>query len=210
MVTNLQVLALLAPQHLSRLSQGLKDSYLSRWFKKIDAKLISLGLSTESLTDLDLVKAHKIIQTKLWEGKFALLCSSLNPVCSPLFFGLSPLLAHSPNYFSTLINPLIRRAFMLAHFNISPSSVHFGRFLKIPRDSRICRFCSLVPNTLEHILLHCPAHQPPHNSLLNPLLWHSPGPLFYPVFALLSDNLPEITIAVADFLYQISRLITPL
>lgn len=143
----------------SLLKDLLKDSYLSKWFKLIDSKLLSLGLSPESLADINLNKSHSIIKSKLRESEFNQLFPNLNPTCSPQFFGLPPSLARPSNYFNKLTNPIKRRVFMLARLNIFPSAVHSGRFSNLPCDRRLCLYCSLEPDTLDHILLRCPAHQ---------------------------------------------------
>lgn len=91
-------------------------------------------------------------------------------------------------------------------FNIFPSLFHPGRFSQIPHENRLCPFCMLEPDTLEHILTRCPMHATLRNSFLGSFLWYPPGPFIYPIFALLSDNSADITIAVAGFHNQIIKL----
>ena len=189
----------------SILNDLLKDPFSSKWFNILDAKLASLDLSPESLSDTTLHRAHQIIKSKLWQQELNLLLPNLNPICSPHFFGLSPSLGRPSNYFSKLINPSKRRAFMLARLNIFPSAVHFGRFANIPRINRLCLFCSSEPDTLDHILFRCPTHQHLRNNILEPLLSSLFVSLADPLPTLLSDYSATITSVVADFLLAVSK-----
>ena len=180
----------------------LSDSYTSNWFKLIDSKLLSLGLNLESLFDLGLQQAHSLIKHKLLQLEFESLSADLNPTCSPLFFSLPPSLGRPSNYFSSLTNPGQRRAFMLARLNIFPSAVHAGRFAKIPRANRLCFFCHTLPDSLDHILFHCPVHSSLRKLFLEPWLSLLPNSLTF----FLNDSCPPITSAVARYLLEISNL----
>ena len=180
----------------------LRDNFLSKWLKLIEIKLQSLDLNLESLNDLGIQQAHALIKSKLWQHEFEVLAAKLNPTCSPLSFGLSPSLGYHPNYFSSLINPRLRRAFMLARFNIFPSANHTGRFANIPKEDRLCLFCHLVPDTLDHILFFCSVHFSIRKALLEP--WLSSLPNTPEIF--LNDSSSRITEAVAIFLLEILKL----
>ena len=189
----------------SILQNLLKDPFTSMWFHFIEAKLSSLSLSVETLADMNLHSAHQTIRSSLYDLEYATLFSQMNPICSPLAFGLSPSLGRPFNYFNQLSNPQKRRAFMLARLNIFPSAAHFGRFTRTPRSNRLCHFCASEPDSLDHILLRCPTHNIPRKRLLGPLL-SSFSPFFPdPSPILLSDFSTSITSQVAEFLLTVMK-----
>lgn len=190
----------LTPSSDSLISVLLKDSYVSSWFRSVEAKLSSINLSIEALADLSLQQAYSIIRENLFLAEFNFLKSTLNPICSPLFFGLSPQYALTSNYFFTLTNPQLKRAFLLARFNIFPSAVHYGRFLCIPRHKRLCLFCKEVPDTLSHILFFCPHHSSIRQLHLATWFSYYPPSCEFSLSRFMEDAIGSLTFAVARYL----------
>lgn len=166
----------------------------------MEAKLSSINLSIEVLADLSLKQAYNVIRENLFLAEFNLIRSTLNPTCSPLSFGLSPQHAFTSNYFYTLTNPQLKRAFLLARFNIFPSAVHYGRFLHIPRDKRLCLFCKEAPDTLSHILFFCPTHSSLRKLYLVTRLLHYSPSCESSLSLFMEDAIGPLTYAVASYL----------
>lgn len=192
----------LFPSPDSLISVLMSDSYIFTWFKTVETKLHSINLSVELLADLNLFQAYRIIKDHLFLAEFNILKNSLNPTCSPLSLGLFPQFVATSNYFYHLTNPRLKRAFMLARLNIFPSAVHYGRFMRVPREKRLCLFCGESPDTLLHILLSCPSHDSSRRMYLEPWITNFP-PQVSPLPQLLEDSIAPLTYSVASFLAHI-------
>lgn len=187
----------------------LKDSYISSWFRLVEAKLHSINLSIEALADLTLQQAFKVIKENLFLAKFNFLKSTLNLTCSPLSLGLFPQHALTSNYFFTLTNPQLKRAFMLARFNIFPSANHYGRFLRIPREKRLCLFCKQTPDTISHILFFCPTHSSLRKLYLASWFLQFPPTCKSSLSLIMEDVIGPLTYAVANYLALILKKTLP-
>ncbi|KAJ7324588.1 hypothetical protein JRQ81_017608 [Phrynocephalus forsythii] len=184
-------------------SKDSKDPFTSTWDSLFVNKLHNLGFTLDYFANFDFKTAYLTIKAKLFEEETELLSSNLNWTCSPRFFNLSPVFGHDLCYFRKLINPNKRRAFMLARLNIFPSSVLSGRYLGIPSSQRLCKFCQLEPDTVPHILCHCPAHTRLRKEFLDPIMSMFSGPPEEYTSFLLRDNSEWVTLQVADFLVAV-------
>ena len=92
---------------------------------------------------------------------------------------------------------------MLARMNIFPSEVLKGRYARIPFEERTCNLCGLEPDSVTHILCHCPELRDLRDRTLGPIISDFPGPPQFLTGFLLHDFSQEITTLVAEFLAQV-------
>uniref|UniRef100_A0ACB8GBJ1 Uncharacterized protein n=1 Tax=Sphaerodactylus townsendi TaxID=933632 RepID=A0ACB8GBJ1_9SAUR len=90
----------------------------------------------------------KLIIERLEDQERQILIGSTKRKCAPFFFSLSNKYKTPLQYFTLLVTPLHRCAFMMARFNIFPSHVTMGRYQKIPFQQQLCYFGCDTPDSL--------------------------------------------------------------
>lgn len=183
----------------SLLADLLKDSYKSRWYQHLEKKIESLGIELEPLYNSNEQYIFHNILTRLKDVERQNIMAAVNKICSPTFYGLN-ILDSRANYVAKLIIPAQRRAFMLARLNVFPSAFVRGRYQNVPRNKRTCRCSMNVPDTVEHILFHCPLHSTIRQRVLPPLSGGLEPQQGKCVGLYLSDADQRVTAGVAEFL----------
>ena len=92
---------------------------------------------------------------------------------------------------------------MLARLNIFASEVLKGRYARVPFEQRICNFCGLEPDSVTHILCHCPEFKDMRACLLGSIISIFSGPPQLLTGFLLNDYSQKITALVAEFLTKV-------
>ena len=188
----------------------LSEQKSSNWFNYIEQKIQMLGIALDSLALAPVTYIYKIIKRRILDIELQALNEAARKTCSPLFLGISPSPDKLAFYFSHLINPQQRRAFMLARFNILPTAVMTGRFQKIPYAYRQCPCKQGSIETIQHVFFYCPIYDAIRAKVLNALPFKGTG---YSdsckVQFLLSNQDPDIIDIVAKFL-QMSILLREL
>ena len=97
---------------------------------------------------------------------------------------------------------------MLARLNIFPSEVLKGRYARVPYEKRTCNLCGLEPDSVSHILCHCPKFRALRDRILGPIISGFSGPPQLLTGFLLHDFSLETMTPVAEFLAKVLTLQT--
>ena len=180
------------------------------WNRKIIDKIQTLGLDPTHLIELGFKTAKAVVRQRLLD-------IDLQEESTALPIGYSTLKGWPGNssapYLTSISIPKYRWAFSRARFNTFPSAFLEGRFLNRPPELRLCPCDTAQPESISHILLHCPFYDNIRKYLILPLLPHytrhsslSPYNNDILVKFLLRDKVPSISNSVAKFLYISTRI----
>ena len=195
------------PDPNSLIFQLLQDSSSSNWLAIIEKKISALGLCLDSFYMLSASETFQIIKQRVLDIEQQNLYNAANKTCSPVKLSLPCKFGHIASYLSALSNPQHRRAFSLARFNVMPSAVLTGRFLRTPHADRLCSCKQNCIDSISHILLGCPKYTAPRIQLLEPILKNKSGlSEADKVYFMLSDSLQDVSASVASFLHYVTIL----
>lgn len=183
------------PEGLSPLV--LTDNFPSPWKQAIDDKLGTYGLSSLFLMSLDFDQAQQAVINRMKDMEFQeeqnrLPFSSRDKIKQGLW--------EAARYLGVLTSPKQRIAFFRARFNILPSALLQGRYMKTPIAERVCICGKGEVEDVSHVLLYCELYRDHRKAYILPLLNRLPGRTdnFYVSF-LLQDSDSFVTHIVAKF-----------
>ena len=183
--------------------------YLQSFWENHDSTLLNQRTVSRILNNFkfDLINAFE----SFWIDEISRM-SSENPGGRLHIFSNIKSIFETERYLTDIKNPLHRRIYSQFRISAHKLGIETGRYLKIPREKRLCMFCKnvygdFIDNEL-HFLLHCPKHATNRKILFNFIV------SVFPEFSSLGDfdkvifllSNPQVSSKVAYFLFENSKV----